>query len=96
MKLNGSIDIVGLSLLQPTLTIDTEEDVFFDHPKKYQWHDRPSYLLAYNTICSKQPNTVRLPHNLQLLIKASNCINNLFTCSIYKKLQKPRGPIFIF
>ena len=49
MKLNGSINNVGLSLLQPKLMEDTEEDVFLDHPKKYQWHDRPlSVGLYYN------------------------------------------------
>ena len=55
MKLNGSINNVGLSLLRPKLTKDTEKDVFLDHPKKYQWHDRPLRLSAYNIICNKEP-----------------------------------------
>ena len=69
MKLNGNINNFGLSLLQPKLTDDTEEVVMFlDHPKKKKKMNgttdlhicRPKIQYAI-----RQPNTVRLPHNLQ-------------------------------
>ena len=66
-QFSWSINIDWYALLHPKLSENTFRMMVFNHPKMYERHDRPSYVLACRTICRQwtQIICVRLPDNLQ-------------------------------
>ena len=67
VKFSWSIDINWYALLHPKLLENTFGVMTFNHPKMYEQHDRPPYVLACYTICGQgtQIILVWLLDNLQ-------------------------------
>ena len=86
VKFSWSIDINQYALLHPKLSENTFGVMAFNHPKMYEQHDRPPYMLAYCTICGQgtQIISIWLPNNLQWSNDANNHINNIIRKNVWR------------